>query len=76
MEKVGFANIEEMLEKIDSGVKVYWKTNTYEIIQSKVFGNNKYNSYLIKCMQNNYCIGLFWADTTLSCKLEDCYYYE
>lgn len=47
--------VTEIKTAIDSGQKVYWKATNYEVIKSRA-------DYLIKCTNNQHCIGLTWQD--------------
>jgi hypothetical protein len=47
----------EIREAVDQGKTVLWLSEGYVVIKSK-------NDYLIKCVSNNHCIGLTWADDT------------
>lgn len=56
----------EIKEAVSSGKKVYWKNQGYEVVK------DKRNQFLVKCLVNNYCVGLTWADgVTTSYDTED-----
>jgi hypothetical protein len=48
-------NLNEIKEAIDSGKKVFWKQDNYQVIKGKY-------EYLIECKSNKHCIGLTWRD--------------
>lgn len=58
-------DLQEIKQAISEGKKVYWSNTSYEVIKSN-------DDYLIKCNNNNHCIGLTWEDgTTLNGKESD-----
>ena len=50
--------VEEIKTAIDNGNHVFWQSVMYEVI-----GNRK-DGYLIRCRQNNHCIGLHGMEGT------------
>lgn len=58
-------NLQEIKQAIAEGKKVYWSDLSYQVIKAN-------DEYLIKCNNNNHCIGLTWADgVTLNGKESD-----
>jgi hypothetical protein len=47
----------EIREAVDQGKTVLWLSERYVVIKNG-------SDYLIKCLLNNHCIGLTWADGT------------
>lgn len=45
-------------EIVDSGKVVYCDSKSYVVIKDSI------NQYLIKCIDNDYCIGLTWNDNS------------
>lgn len=61
-------NLIQIMEAISSGMRVFWKSESYEVIR-----DDKAGRYLIRCA-NGHSIGLTWADNrTLNGKEEDFY---
>lgn len=59
---------QEIKTAVDNGKTVHWRNEMYVIVK------DKRGEYYIKCLSNNYCIGLTWADdVTLNGKEEDFY---
>ena len=59
--------LEEIIEAVDDGVKVYWKNNNY-VVEKWADGYN------IVCTHNRSAIGLTWMDDkTINGKEEDFY---
>ena len=60
--------LQEIKQAIEEGKTVCCQNDAYRVIKDSK------NQYLIKCVLNNYCIGLTWADdVTLNGKEEDFY---
>ena len=58
----------EIKQAVDEGKTVHWSSEAYVVIKDSK------GQYLIKCIPNNHCIGLTWADgKTLNGKEEDFY---
>ncbi len=49
-------SVSEIKEAVDNGKKVYRCNSNYQVIKDNI------GQYLIKCLSNNHCIGLTWAD--------------
>lgn len=49
-------NVSEIKRHVNAGIPVYWKQSNYVVIKDC---NDK---YLIKCTNNDHCIGLTWLD--------------
>ena len=48
--------LKEIKKAIEENKKVFWASDIYEVIK------DKNNNYLIKCIINDYCIGLTHKD--------------
>jgi len=48
--------LSEIKQAIKDGKKVFWASNSYEVIKDNI------GQYLIKCILNDSCIGLTWQD--------------
>lgn len=60
--------LQEIKDAIDSGKKVCWSNDMYDVIKDKL------GQYLIVCSSNQHTIGLTWADgVTMNGKEEDFY---
>jgi hypothetical protein len=60
--------LEEIKNAVDRGQIVNWQNSLYIVIKDNL------GKYLIKCLQNDDCIGLTWLDgTTLNGKPEHFY---
>lgn len=58
--------LSEIKSAIERGLTVCWSNENYQVIKDKC------GQYLIKCLSNDHCIGLTWADeTTLNGKEKD-----
>lgn len=58
--------LEEIKEAVNSGKKVFWKHEGYEVTKDCI------NQWFIGCTFNNHKIGLTWVDNvTLNGKEED-----
>lgn len=61
-------NLEEIKEAVNSGKKVHWSNDAYEVVKDKI------DQWFIKCNINNHSIGLTWKDNvTLNGKEEEFY---
>ena len=59
--------LSEITEAVDNDLTVCWSNNNYQVINSK-------SGYMIKCLSNDHCIGLTWADgKTMNGKPEEFY---
>lgn len=73
--------LEEIKSSVDSGVKVFWQQNNYEVQKTEGKSLNTdtmewepTSSYDIVCTTNGHRIGLTWRDgVTLNAKEEDFY---
>jgi hypothetical protein len=50
--------LEEIKKAVESGKKVFWSHDGYEVIKDKI------GQWLIVCHKNNHCIGLTYSDNT------------
>ncbi len=58
--------LEEIKCAVESGKKVYWKNQNYEVIKDSI------GQWLINCPMTGYCIGLTWRDgVTMNGEPED-----
>ena len=63
--------LQEIKAAVESGKTVHWGNDAYVVVK------DKYDQWFIKCLLNNYCIGLYWADgVTMNGKEEDFYIKE
>lgn len=59
--------LEEIKESIESGKKVFWKHDNYQVIKGKY-------EFLIECQSNKHCIGLTHKDeVTMNGEEQDFY---
>ena len=62
-------NLEQIKQAVREGKKVHWATEAYIVINP-----NGGDQWLIKCVLNDSCIGLTWANgVTLNGKEEEFY---
>ena len=67
-----FESVEAIKNAVDSGKTVCWSNSNYQIVISHP--RSYQTEYLIKCLDNDSCIGLTWRDgKTLNGKLKDFY---
>ena len=67
-----FESLEAIKTAVDSGKTVCWSNSNYQIVISHP--RSYQTEYLIKCLDNDSCIGLTWRDgKTLNGKLKDFY---
>tara|TARA_B100001094_G_C17911206_1_gene661293 strand:+ start:161 stop:739 length:579 start_codon:yes stop_codon:yes gene_type:complete len=67
-----FQSVDAIKTAVDSGKTVYWSNSNYQIVISHP--RSYQTEYLIKCLDNDSCIGLTWRDgKTLNGKLKDFY---
>ena len=52
-----FKSIQDIKYAVDSGQKVCWKSNIYQVKKDRL------GQYLIVCIHNNHCSGLTWNIT-------------
>jgi hypothetical protein len=58
--------LQEIKQAIEDGKTVNWSNSLYEVVKSK------YGELLIRCKNNDHCIGLTWQDgVTMNGKEED-----
>jgi len=61
--------LQEIKDAVLSGETVHWRSALYKVIYAE-----KINEFLIKCTENDTCIGLTWKDeVTMNGKEEDFY---
>ena len=64
-----FNNVDEIIKAVSEGKTVHVGKDNYQVVKG-----NKFTPYLIKCLDNDYCIGLTWLDgETLNADLKDFY---
>ena len=49
-------NLEEIKQAVETGHRVFWKANAYEVIKGSI------GQWIIYCHFNQSCIGLTWRD--------------
>lgn len=60
--------LDEIKAALSAGKRVFWKQPNYEVIEDCI------GQYLIRCSNNDHCIGLTWRDgVTMNGKHEDFY---
>ncbi|QDT23517.1 hypothetical protein [Gimesia chilikensis] len=58
--------LEQIKKEVEMGKSVYWKNHSYKVVLTSK------GEWFIKCLINNHCIGLTWADgVTLNGNEED-----
>ena len=68
---IAFMTLNEIKSSVESGERVFWKSQAYEVIKDRI------GQWLLRCSINGNCIGLTWADgQTLNGKAEDFYKLE
>jgi hypothetical protein len=48
--------LEQIKKEVEMGKSVYWKNHSYKVVSTSK------GEWFIKCLINNHCIGLTWAD--------------
>lgn len=48
--------LQEIKDAVESGKTVHWANDCYVVIQDSI------GQWLIKCLNNNSCVGLTWQD--------------